>query len=111
MPRFLPFRGLGYDLTQVILDDVVAPPYDVVDERARQKLAGRSPYNAIHIELPVADGNGGLDPYDNAARTLAWWLEKGVVVGTAAGRSTSTGCPSPTPAAPRTRRPASSARW
>ena len=45
------------------LADVVAPPYDVVDEQDREKLAARSPYNAIHIELPTDDTAHGQDRY------------------------------------------------
>ena len=39
MPRFEPFAGLRYDTSQVDLDDVVAPPYDVLGaaERARAR--------------------------------------------------------------------------
>ena len=42
VPRFEPFVGLRYDTSQVDLDDVVAPPYDVL-ERRRARGAGRPP--------------------------------------------------------------------
>ena len=35
------------------LADLIAPPYDVVDAAERGRLAERSPYNAIHVELPA----------------------------------------------------------
>ena len=33
-------------------DDLVAPPYDAVSEEERERLAGRSPYNVVHLTLP-----------------------------------------------------------
>lgn len=75
MPRFLPFRGLRYDSSRVHLDDVVAPPYDVIDDRRRAQLAARSPYNVVHVDLPV----GGDDRYREAAATLRDWHAAGVL--------------------------------
>ena len=75
MPRFEPFRGLRYDPSRVLLDDVIAPPYDVVDSDERARLAERSPYNSILIELPI-----GEDPYQHAAALLDAWEREGVLV-------------------------------
>jgi uncharacterized protein (DUF1015 family) len=72
-----PLRALHYDLKSVgPLADLVAPPYDVIDSAQRSRLAGRSPYNVVEIDLPEATG----DPYDAAARTLAGWEREGAVV-------------------------------
>jgi len=60
-------------------DDVVAPPYDVVGPAERAELAAKSPYNAIAIDLPVADQGRGLDQYENATWIFGSWLENGVV--------------------------------
>lgn len=76
MPRFEPFTGLRYRMSADI-DDVTAPPYDVIDEAEREALAARSPFNAVHVELPV-DGDDG-DRYQRAARLLREWREKGIV--------------------------------
>lgn len=73
------FAAVRYDATRVDPDEVVAPPYDVVGPDERAALAARSPYNAIHVELPVADAERGLDRYENAAFTFRSWLEAGVV--------------------------------
>src|SRR3984885_12940720 len=56
--------------------DVVAPPYDVIDEEQRAELEARSPYNVVRIDLP----RGGEDRYDNAAALLAQWRSDGAVV-------------------------------
>ena len=55
MARLEPFPAIRYDPARVDPDDVVAPPYDVVGPAERAVIAARSPYNAIHVDLPVAD--------------------------------------------------------
>jgi uncharacterized protein (DUF1015 family) len=71
-----PLRALHYNLDRTGgLQDVVAPPYDVIDAEQRAKLEARSPYNVVRIDLPV-----GTDPYGSAARLLAAWRDEGVVV-------------------------------
>jgi uncharacterized protein (DUF1015 family) len=76
MPRFEPFHGLRYDEDVAPASEVVAPPYDVVDDTERQQLAQRSPYNAIHIELPTGDES---TRYRNAATILQGWLHEGAL--------------------------------
>src|ERR1700735_576176 len=77
MTTIEPLRALHYDLQRTGgLDDVVSPPYDVIDDRQRAQLADRSPYNVVEIDLP----EGGDDRYDNAARIFDGWRSQGVVV-------------------------------
>src|SRR5713226_9789848 len=76
MPRFEPFHGLRYDDEIAPPSEVIAPPYDVVDDVERRRLAERSPYNAIHIELP--DGTPS-DKYRNASKILQSWLHEGAL--------------------------------
>jgi uncharacterized protein (DUF1015 family) len=75
MPRFEPFRGLRYASDRVRLDDVVAPPYDVISPDDRAALEQRSPHNVVRIELPQDED--GRDRYEVAARYLAEWREDG----------------------------------
>src|SRR5580658_8415515 len=79
MSRFRPFGGLRYDTNVVALDHAIAPPYDVVNEPERAKLAARSPYNAIHVELPIANESSGLDRYANAASIFSSWQDSGAL--------------------------------
>src|ERR1700722_19987423 len=77
MTTIEPLRAFHYDLQRTGgLDDVVSPPYDVIDDQQRARLAARSPYNVVEIDLP----EGGEDRYDNAARILGEWRSQGVVV-------------------------------
>jgi uncharacterized protein (DUF1015 family) len=75
--RFEPFPAIRYDLGRVDIAQVIAPPYDVIDDQQRAELAGRSPYNAVQIDLPVDEG--GDDRYDLARRRLHDWQADGVL--------------------------------
>jgi uncharacterized protein (DUF1015 family) len=71
-----PLRALHYDLaTAGPLDDLVSPPYDVIDTQQRAALAARSPHNVVEIDLP-----SGADPYAHAAELFADWQRSGVLV-------------------------------
>ena len=74
-----PLRALHYD--QAVagpLQDLVAPPYDVIDPPARAALQAQSPYNVVAIDLPEPPDGG--DPYAAAAETLRRWIAEGAVV-------------------------------
>ncbi len=68
-----PLRTLRYE-TSVAgpLGDLVAPPYDVIDDAMRTELASRSEHNVVELDLP--------ESYEGAAETLAEWREAGALV-------------------------------
>ncbi len=69
MAEIEPLQALHYNLEKTGgLQNVVAPPYDVIDADQRRDLAGRSPYNVVNIDLPA-----GQDPYGEAAKLFAAW--------------------------------------
>lgn len=70
-----PFVGERYS-AGVPLSELVAPPYDVIDEARRAALARRHAANVVHLILP--QGNG--DRYLRAADTLAAWRARGLLV-------------------------------
>jgi uncharacterized protein (DUF1015 family) len=73
-----PLRALHYDLGKVgSLGDVVAPPYDVIDDAQREELVARSPHNVAELDLPRDPGG---DPYEHAAGLLEAWTGDGVLV-------------------------------
>jgi uncharacterized protein (DUF1015 family) len=72
-----PIHAVHYDLGKVGLAEVVAPPYDVIDEAQRAELAARSPYNVVELDLPRDPGGG--DPYEHAAELLEQWTRDGVL--------------------------------
>ncbi|MGH9101240.1 MAG: DUF1015 family protein [Acidimicrobiales bacterium] len=84
MPRFEAFRGTRYDGAHAHMDQVIAPPYDVVGSQERDMLAHRSPLNAIRLELPEPELGSGRDRYLAAAELLDSWLERRVLLEDAA---------------------------
>ena len=75
MPRIAPFPAIRY-APGTDLQQVIAPPYDVLSAADVAELGARDPHNIIHIDVPT----GGEDRYDVAARTLGDWLDAGVLV-------------------------------
>src|SRR6478735_255108 len=78
VPRFEPFTALRY--RTAALDDVIAPPYDVLSATDREALAARDEHNIVHVDVPV----GGADRYERAAATLAGWIANDTLVADAA---------------------------
>jgi uncharacterized protein (DUF1015 family) len=79
MPRLIEFSGLRYNPSQVSLNEVIAPPYDVVNEQARAQLIAKSPYNSIRVELPEPETQISDDRYEVAKQLLASWLDQGIL--------------------------------
>src|SRR6202042_1635695 len=77
MPETQPLQALRYSLERTGgLQDVGAPPYDVIDGDQRIGLQARSPDNVVAIDLP----EGGDDRYEGAAELLRQWRGEGVIV-------------------------------
>lgn len=80
MADISPFKGIRYR-PDIALDDVVAPPYDVLSAAQAEELRARSPYNATRIDLPVPPGTEATDEaYARAAATFRAWRDQGVLV-------------------------------
>ena len=77
MAEFIPFRGIRYD-TSVggALADLICPPYDVIDDAARERLYARSPHNFVRIEFPK---DGPDDKYARAAKDFGEWIRRRVL--------------------------------
>jgi uncharacterized protein (DUF1015 family) len=66
-----PFRALCYGPEAGPLDQLVAPPYDVIGPEEREHYLARSPYNIVHLTLP--------DSEERAASALREWRERGIL--------------------------------
>jgi uncharacterized protein (DUF1015 family) len=67
-----PFRAERYDEQSAgPLEQLVAPPYDVISPEERVELLARSPYNVVHLTLP--------DTEEGAGAAIADWRRRGVV--------------------------------
>lgn len=68
------FRPWRYTDQAGPLAELIAPPYDVINEAERDALAARREAGAIHVILPR-----GEEKYTAAADLLADWKERGLV--------------------------------
>lgn len=76
MAQIRPFRGIRYNPTVVgDLQQVVAPPYDVISPEQQTLLYLRSAYNVVRLDL-----NQHADRYTTAAKTLREWLDREVLI-------------------------------
>jgi uncharacterized protein (DUF1015 family) len=67
-----PFAALRYDEDAAgPLEQLVAPPYDVLSEDDRAAYRAKSPYNVVHLTLP--------DSEDQAGRDFRAWREQGIL--------------------------------
>jgi uncharacterized protein (DUF1015 family) len=68
-----PLRALRYDVEAAgPLDDLVAPPYDVVTPEVRERLLSASAYNCVRLIRPNSP--------NEAARTLKDWRKRGILM-------------------------------
>ena len=81
MPRFEPFAALRYSSDEP-LDDVTAPPYDVLSPADVDSLLKRHDHNIVAIDVPL--DRDGPDRYELAARRLVEWTQHGVMTREAA---------------------------
>jgi len=77
VPRFEPFAAIRY-ATTLPLDDVAAPPYDVLSDADVDALLARHPNNIVAIDVPRE--RDGEHRYQAAAHRLAEWIAAGVMV-------------------------------
>ena len=82
MVKVKPLNAIVYNQEKVEMNDVIAPPYDVILDDYREDLYKRSEYNIV--KLILAKGSKDLtDPnnrYDEAYKTFHQWLDEKVLV-------------------------------
>jgi uncharacterized protein (DUF1015 family) len=78
MAEVRPLAALHYVPAAIgSLDEVTAPPYDVIGASMRAALLARSPFNVVELDLPEAPE--GADPYEHAGETLEEWTMQGIL--------------------------------
>lgn len=82
MVEIKPLNAIVYNQDKVNIQNVIAPPYDVILDDYREELYKRSDYNIV--KLILAKGAKDLsDPnnrYEEAAKNFRTWLEQGILV-------------------------------
>lgn len=82
MVEVRPLNAIVYNQEKVNMNDVIAPPYDVILDDYREELYNRSNYNIV--KLILAKGSKDLSDsnnrYDEAKRNFHKWLEEKVLI-------------------------------
>ncbi len=73
----LPLNAIIYNQEKVDLKDVIAPPYDVIDEKYQDELYKRSEFNIVRLILTK-----GENRYTDAKKYFEDWKEKEVLIKT-----------------------------
>lgn len=82
MAHIRPFAGIRYaSKLQAEFSKLIAPPYDVLDEKDKAALQARHPRNIVNIDLPhLPPKAAGPDAvYQQANATLQSWLADGTL--------------------------------
>jgi uncharacterized protein (DUF1015 family) len=70
--RISPFRAIRYDVGKAgPLEQLIAPPYDVIGSEDRARYRATSPYNVVHLTLP--------DDEQETARLWHDWQDEGIL--------------------------------
>jgi len=82
MAEIIPFRGLLYNVSKVSIEDVFAPPYDIIPPELQKSLYNRNPYNIVRIDFgkEEAGDNETENKYTRAKRCLDDWIKDGVLI-------------------------------
>lgn len=75
MAKIQPFRGIRYNQSRVQLEQVVAPPYDVISPEQQNGFYEASPQNVIRLILGREE-----DRYASAAQHLKNWLDEDILL-------------------------------
>ncbi len=82
MAHVMPFRGVLYNQTTIgKIDQVVAPPYDIIDADKQNALYTQHPHNIVRLELGKDEPNdtASNNRYTRAATYLKEWLQQNVL--------------------------------
>lgn len=82
MAEIIPFRGTLYNVSKVSIEDVLAPPYDIITPEYREELYRKSSYNIVRIDFgkDEPEDNETNNRYTRAKRYLEKWIEEGILV-------------------------------
>ena len=82
MAQIRPFAGVHFSKRRGSdISNLIAPPYDVLNEQDRTRFQSRDPHNIVTVDLPhVPPKSAGPDEaYEKANINLQAWLHSGVL--------------------------------
>jgi uncharacterized protein (DUF1015 family) len=81
MAEIIPFRGFLYDVSKVSVEDVLAPPYDIITPEYQESLYKKNPHNIVRIDFGKEEpgDNETENKYTRAKRYLDIWTKDGIL--------------------------------
>ena len=81
MTEVKPFKAIIFNTDRVKGDEVVSPPYDVINEELKESLYEKSPFNIVRIDFgKIFDSDDESENrYTRAKRYLDEWLKEGIL--------------------------------
>lgn len=83
MAYIAPFKGIRYNLKKISnIEDVLTPPYDVIDEEEGQRFLKKNPCNMIQLDLHNSSGQAGIDTprYAQARDRFEQWQKEEILI-------------------------------
>lgn len=81
MVKISPMQGITYNTQKVEINDVIAPPYDVISKSEQEKLYNISPYNIVRLILgkTTDQDNDENNRYTRAADFFNNWINDDIL--------------------------------
>lgn len=76
----VPFCPVTFNPDLADLSDLIAPPYDTIDDEICRSLLNRHPHNIVRLILPQTISPPSSDPYGAAARLWREWFRQKVLI-------------------------------
>ena len=73
--EILPINAIVYNQEKVSINDVIAPPYDVIDNKCQDELYKRSDYNIVRLILAK-----GENKYKEASKSFNEWQKDNILI-------------------------------
>jgi len=82
MAKIKPFRGITYNTECVCMNNVVAPPYDVISPTMQERLYSKDQFNIVRLILGAeeASDTSKQNKYTRSKKFLDNWLENKVLL-------------------------------
>lgn len=83
MATVSPFKGIFFNPDKISsLEDIVTPPYDVINEQEAADFLGKNPYSMIQLDLRNSgdENSDGEQRYTRARDTFSNWQEEQVLI-------------------------------
>ena len=82
MTEVVPFKGILYNVSKVFVEEVLAPPYDIITPEYKEVLYKRNPFNIVRIDYgkDMPGDNEKNNRYSRARKYLETWINEGILI-------------------------------